>query len=81
MSATIVISGKIYARLTRKQAENLYNDGITITLYPSKYNGGYYQNLNAYHINKNIGEPYAGFPEMVDWYNLTFCDAESGKAT
>lgn len=81
MNATISIHGKIYARITRKQAENLYNAGVTITLYPRKYGDGYYQNLSAYHINRKIGAPEKTFTEMVDWYESEYCyDSDTGKS-
>ena len=79
MNATVIIHGKIYARITKKQAENLYNNNVTITLYPSKYDGGYYQSLSAYHINRKIGTPEVDFEGMVQWYEREYCDNETGK--
>ena len=76
----IVINGNIYIRLTKSQAETLYNAGITITFYPSNYDGNFYQNLSAYHMNKAINGNT--FTECVNWYESEFCyDSDTGKYT
>lgn len=80
-NAILILHGKIYARITREQAENLYNNNVTITLYPCNYSDGYYASLSAYHINRKIGTPEKSFDDMVTWYEKEFCyDADTGKS-
>ena len=79
-SPYIVINGNIYIRLTKTQAETLYNSGMTITFYPENYDGNFYQNLSAYHMNrKTNGNTFA---DCIAWYEKEFCyDADTGKYT
>lgn len=76
--AYVIINGKIYIRLTKLQAQSLYDTGITITFYPENYGEGYYQNLSAYHMNKELTNK--SFDECLSWYISQYCyDYDTGK--
>lgn len=74
----LIHNGRIYVRINKQQAKDLYDNNVTITLYPCNYSEDFYHELCVTHFTKKNTE--AEFSEVVKWYESEYCyDNDTGR--